>query len=175
MGQIISEGLEYIGRIDDDGYVFDKTGDRIAKISDSGYISQVGGGKVYGKFDRDGTIRDAMSNVVGRIQADGYVYIHSKRVCRAESRFLKSITPDAWDAGHIRTQSPPSSETSDSGKSGWPFGFGTTLKLIAGIALGIQLIIEMGDSLGFLGCVVAIPMAIAVVFVLCFIFKLFIH
>ena len=48
MGNILSEGLQYIGRIDDDGYVFDCSGNCVAKINDSGYIGKVGGGEIFG-------------------------------------------------------------------------------------------------------------------------------
>ena len=41
--------------------------------------------------------------MIGRIQADGYVYIHSKRVCRVSSDFIERITPLAWDAGKYST------------------------------------------------------------------------
>lgn len=178
MGQIISEGLEYIGRIDDDGYVFDQSGNCIATINNSGYIGKVGGGDIYGKIDEDGTIRDSSYSVIGRIQADGYVYIHSKRVCQVSSTFLEKITPKAWNAGQTSTYSgrkdtSSSYRTSHSGGFTWPFGFATTLKLLVGVILGIGAIIDIGGQLGFVGCLLAIPFMIAVVFIACFVIKLF--
>ena len=103
MGQIISEGLEWVGRISDAGFVFDKANNCVARINKDGYIGKVGGGAIYGKIDTDGTIRDASLSVVGRIQADGYVIIHSKRICKVESSFIESITPKAWNAGESST------------------------------------------------------------------------
>ena len=105
MGNVISEKLEYIGRIDDDGYVFDRSGNCMAKINNSGYIGKVGGGEIYGKIDEDGTIRNASGTVIGRIQADGYVYILSNRVCKVSSSFIERITPKAWNAGEASTYS----------------------------------------------------------------------
>ena len=178
MGQIISEGLEHIGRIDDDGYVFDRSGHCAAKITDSGYISEVGGGTVFGKIDEDGTIRDAALSVVGRVQADGYVYVHSNRVCKVSSKFIEKITPSAWNAGQSSTYSGRANSYNSYGESAssgfsWPFGFGTTLKLLVGIVLGIWCIIDVGGDLGFLGCLIAIPFCVAVVFIACFIIKIF--
>lgn len=172
MAQIISEGLEYIGQINDDGYVFDTSGHCIAKIDDSGYIQKTAGFGIYGSIDKDGTIRDSMSTAIGRIQADGYVYIHSKRVCKVSSTFIERITPNAWNAGQSssysgREKAKDSYKTSSSGGFNWPFGFGTTVKLIAGVALGISAIVSVGGDLGFLGCLLAIPFMIAIVFILC--------
>lgn len=176
MGQVISEGLKYIGRIDDDGYVFDKAGHCAAKINDAGYISEVGGGSIFGKIDEDGTIRDASLSVVGRIQADGYVYIHSERVCKVSSKFIENITPGAWNAGKPssysgRSSSSSSNKKTSSGGFSWPFSFGTTLKLIIGVVLGVMAIISIGSELGIVGCLIAIPFMIVVVFVVCFIIK----
>ena len=178
MGNVLSEGLQYIGRIDDDGYVFDRSGNCVAKINYSGYIGKVGGGEIYGKIDEDGTIRNASGSVVGRIQADGYVYIHSNRVCKVSSSFIERITPKAWNAGQTstysgRANSSSAYEVGSSGGFNWPFGFGTTLKLIIGVILGIWCIIEAGSDLGFIGCLLAIPFTIAFVFIVCFILKLF--
>lgn len=178
MGNVLSEGLQYIGRIDDDGYVFDRSGNRVAKINYSGYIGKVGGGEIYGKIDEDGTIRNASGSVVGRIQADGYVYIHSNRVCKVSSSFIERITPKAWNAGQTstysgRANSSSAYEVGSSSGFNWPFGFGTILKLIIGVILGIWCIIEAGSDLGFIGCLLAIPFMIAFVFIVCFILKLF--
>ena len=172
MAQIISEGLEHIGQINDDGYVFDTSGHCFARIDDSGYIQKAAGSGIYGSIDKDGTIRDSMSTAIGRIQADGYVYIHSKRVCKVSSPFIEKITPKAWNAGQPssyqgRQHSADSHESSSSGGFNWPFGFGTTLKLIAGVALGIGAIVSAGSELGFLGCLIAIPFMIVIVFILC--------
>ena len=178
MGNVLSESLQYIGRIDDDGYVFDRSGNCVAKINDSGYIGKVGGGETYGKIDDDGTIRNTSGNVVGRIQADGYVYIHSNRVCKVSSSFIERITPKAWNAGQTSTYSGRASsndsyEVGSSSGFSWPFGFGTTLKLIIGVILGVWSIISAGGYLGFVGCLLAIPFMIAVVFIFCFIISLF--
>ena len=177
MGQVVSEGLEIIGGIDKDGYVFDQSGSCFAKINEAGYIGQVAGGKIYGRIDKDGTIRDSSMNVVGNIQADGYVYIHSKRICRVDSDYIKRITPNAWNYGHAglypnRKETHYDTQNYSKGRR-WPFGFGTTLKLIAGTALGIYCIVMGAGSLGFLGCLIAIPVSIAIVFGACFVIKLF--
>jgi len=179
MGNIISEGLEHIGRIDDDGYVFDRSGDCVAKINDSGYIGNVGGGEIYGKIDDDGTIRNASGSVVGRVQADGYIYIHSNRICKVSSNFVERITPKAWNAGRSstysgRASSESSYNASSSGGFNWPFGVGTTIKLILGVVLGIVLMI-MGlssGSLSFGAAILAIPFSIAIVFIFCFVIKI---
>jgi len=169
MGNIISEGLEYIGRIDDNGYVYDSSGKRIAKIDDSGYIvKDTFNGGIYGKIDEDGTIRDASLSVVGRIEADGYVYIHSKRVCKVSSSFVERITPKAWNGGEVSSYSgrkkvptvdiePPSLDFLSS-----PF----FIKLIIGIILGIVL---MFNGMGF-EALIGGPF---VVFLLCFFAKIF--
>ena len=176
MSTVISEGLEYIGRIDDDGYIFDRSGNCMANINDSGYIIKVGGGHCYGKIDDDGTIRDASGSAVGRLQADGYVYIHSERICKVSSKFIERITPNAWNAGQPSSYSGRNSGNRPSLPSfDWPFGFGTTVKLIIGVILGIWCIIEEAGNLGFTGCLLAIPFCVAFVFLLCFIIKLFNH
>lgn len=179
MGNILSEGLQYIGRIDDDGYVFDRSGSCVAKIHDSGYIVKVGGGESYGKIDVDGAIRNSFGSVVGRIQADGYVYIHSNRVCKVSSSFIERITPKAWNAGQVSTYSGRANystvhEGGSSSAFSWPFRFGTTLKLIIGFVLGLWFIIDEGGSIGFVGCLLAIPLMIAIVFIVCGFIKLFI-
>ncbi|MBR2879833.1 MAG: hypothetical protein IKC02_04080, partial [Oscillospiraceae bacterium] len=129
MGQVISEGLEYIGRIDDSGYIFDKSGHCFAKIAEDGYITKVGGGSIYGKIDEDGTIRDSSLSVIGRIQADGYVYIHSTRVCRVSSAFIEKITPAAWNAGQPSSYSGRDSSSNSHNETSagfnWPLSFGT--------------------------------------------------
>lgn len=178
MGNVLGEGLQYIGKIDDNGYVFDRSNYCVAKINDSGYIGKIGGGEIYGKIDDDGTVRNASGSVVGRIQADGYVYINSERVCKVSSSFIEQITPKAWNAGQPSTYSGrvSSDKTNDESYSrgfSWPFSFGTTLKLIIGIVMGICCIISVGGELGFVGCLLAIPFMIAVVFIACFIIKLF--
>ena len=101
MGNITSEGLANIGRIDDNGYVFTTSNECIAKIDDNGYINKLYKYGYYGKIDEDGTIRNEALDVIGRIQADGYVYIHSKRVCHVSSEFMEKITPLAWNAGNV--------------------------------------------------------------------------
>lgn len=178
MGQVISEGLEHIGYINGKGYIFDTSGSCFARIEESGYISKLAGSGYYGKIDKDGTIRDSMSNVVGNIQANGYVYIHSRRICRIDSEYIRKITPDAWNYGHPDSYPNAKEESHHSAperqtERHWPFSFGTTLKLIAGTALGISAIIGVGSELGFLGCLMAIPLGIAVVFIFCFMIKIF--
>lgn len=178
MGNITNEGLENIGRIDENGYIFNTAGDCIASINDSGYINKVGGFGNLGKVDEDGTIRDSMSNVIGKIQADGYVVIHSKRVGHVNSDFIKKITPNAWIPGKVNTytggrEAAPKKERPEINFS-WPFGVGTTIKLIIGVILGIVLIV-MGASSGSLTfgvALLAIPVGIAVVFIFTFIIKM---
>ena len=167
-------------QIDDNGYIFDRANNCIAKIQESGYITKVAGGQCYGKIDPDGMIRNSMGTVIGRVQADGYVMIGSNRVCRVSSSFIERITPKAWNAGDYssfsgRNSAVPAEEhySSDSSGTHWPFGLGTTLKLLVGVIIAVMFIIEEGYKLG-LGCVLAIPLCIALVFVVCFIFKLFI-
>lgn len=180
MGNIISEGLQYIGSIDKYGYVYDQSGKRIAKVNDNGYIGKVGNGKVIGKIDEDGTIRDASLDVVGRVQADGYVYIHGKRVCQVTSAFIERITPKAWNAGEPSSyegrQNYDAENTYNEAPGGggfeWPFGVGTTLKLIVGVILGIGCIVTNASALGFGGCLIAVPVCVAMVFIGCFIIKL---
>lgn len=173
MAQIISEGLEYIGRIDGDGYVFDISGNCSAKIDSSGYIQQIGGGKVYGKIDDDGTIRDSSMHVVGRIQADGYVYIHSKRVCKVSSSFVEKITPKAWNAGEPSTYSGRSSSNSyRESTSSEPIDLGFLfspffIKLIIGVVLGV---VGMVNGWGGIEMLISGPI---VVFLLSFFVKLF--
>lgn len=173
MGQVVSEGLEYIGRIDDAGYIFDQSGSCIAKIDDAGYISKVGGYGTYGKIDADGTIRDSSSNVVGRIQADGYVYIHSKRVCKVSSAFVERITPKAWNVGQTSTYSGRAKkstyeERERSGSESLKF-LPFIIKLIIGIILGIAVMVTGGGGIGML---LAGPI---VVFLLSLIYKAFNH
>lgn len=175
MAQVISEGLQYIGRIDEKGYVFDSSGECVAKIDESGYIMKLAGYGYYGKIDRDGTVRDASLTVVGNIQADGYVYIHSKRICRVDSQYIRNITPDAWNYGHPDDYPNRVEQSYDTAGSGvewhWPFGFGTTVKLIVGVALGIGAIVTNAGALGFGGCLLAIPVCVATVFIVCLVIK----
>lgn len=155
MGQIISEGLEFIGSIDDSGYVFDKAGDAVAYVAESGYISDIGGCKIYGRISETGNILDSMSNVVGRIQANGDVVIHGERVCRVSSSFLESITPKAWNAGQPSSYSGRKtasvSEVDDLyDESPSFFESPFFIKLVIGIILGIILAITEGDVAMFL-------------------------
>ena len=173
MGNIISEGLEYIGRIDDNGYVYNKAWDRVAQITDKGYITEVGGGELYGKIDEDGTIRDASLAVVGRIQADGYVYIHSKRICRVSSVFIERITPEAWNAGdpssysgRKKTKKNRDVDVTDSLAFRF-FNSSFFIKLVIGIILGV---VAMVNGWGGAGMLIAGPV---IVFGLCFFAKIF--
>lgn len=175
MGKIISEGLQYIGSINDDGYIFDSLGNCFAKINESGYIGQVAGGEIYGKIDEDGTIRDASGSVVGRIQADGYVYIHSKRVCTVSSSFVERITPLAWNAGQPSSYSGRVEETKNSddydvdggGGAGRFFLSSFFIKLVIGLAIGIAAAVS-----GYGGFVSVIAGPI-LVFIVSFLFKIF--
>lgn len=157
MGNVISEGLEYIGRIDDDGYIFDRSGNCMAKIYDSGYILKVSGGDCYGKIDEDGSIRDGSGSVIGRIQADGYVYIHSKRICKVSSAFIEKITPKAWNAGQTSTYSGRGTTSrhsnSDYSYSGPPSFLSSPffIKLIIGIILGIVMMVNGAGASALLG------------------------
>lgn len=174
MGNVISEGLEYIGRIDDDGAICDAGGNRIAVIHDDGFIFSEGG-KHLGKIMSDGTICDSMSNKVGQILENGYVYIHSKRVCKVSSSFIERLTPDAYNYGESGTRKQHQAVKSraeynveqSSEESHFPFGFVT--KLVAGIALGI---FAMVQGWGGIEMIVAGPI---VVFLLCFFAKIFEH
>lgn len=162
MGNVISEGLEYIGRIDDHGFIFDQSGHCFAQILDSGYITEVAGGKIYGKIDTDGTIRDSSLEVIGRIQADGYVYIHSKRVCKVSSEFIDKITPDAWNpgkyssfSGRERRKKPDSSvvDSVDWGCLFSPFA----IKIYIGLILGIVMMVNgLGPSALLAGPVIVL-------------------
>ena len=171
MSYITNELSERIGRIDDNGYIFDNMGDCFAQITDSGYIIAVAGWDTYGKIDEDGTIRDASMDVIGRIQADGYVYIHSRRVGKVSSAFIEKITPYAWNAGQSSSYDgryTPVSDDSDDTDKMVDFLFSPfCLKLIAGVALGIYAMVE-GN--GGLEMIVAGPVC---VFFLTFLFKIF--
>lgn len=173
MGQIISEGLEYIGRIDDDGYVYDQAGKRFAWINDSGYIVGNNGSDILGKIDEDGTIRNASLSVIGRIQADGYVYIHSNRICKISSAFIERITPKAWNAGEYSSfqgrETERDNNYSEHGES-FAFRFFTSkffIKLVIGIILGI---IAMTSGWGGIGMLLAGPVF---VFLFSLIWKIF--
>ena len=172
MASVISEGLECIGRIDDDGFVFNTSGKNLAKIADSGYICQLGSGKILGKIERDGNIRNSSSDIVGRIQADGYVYIQGKRVCKVSSLFIEKITPGAWNAGEPssyagRTNTKTYNEPTYSGSGEADFGIVSFfIKLVLGIALGIYLMIKGGG----IGCLLIAP---AFVFLVPFLLKIF--
>lgn len=170
MGQIISERLAYIGRIDYDGYVFDTSDNLIAVIYKSGYISKPAGNSVLGKIERDGTIRDASMNVIGRIQADGYVYIHSQRVCKVSSAFMERITPAAWNAGQPSTYSGRTNTSTynhtDTESSSF-FSSTFFLKLVLGVIIGIVL---MANGVGGLEMLIGGPI---LVFMFSFFAKLF--
>ena len=146
MGYIVNEKLNRIGEIDNRGYVYDTMGDRFAQITDSGYITAVAGWDTYGKIDEDGTIRDASMNVIGRIQADGYIYIHSERVGTVSSDFIEKITPYAWNAGQSstyagRNSAPASKEYNTFDSCGFLFS-PFFIKIIIGIILGIIMMVE---------------------------------
>jgi len=163
MGHIINERLDYIGRIDDNGYIFDSMGNCFAQITDSGYITEVAGWNTYGKIEEDGTIKDASMNVIGRIQADGYVYIHSTRVCKVSSAFIEKITPGAWNAGQPSTYGGRSNTHTDdtyqiSDTHSFNFLFSPFfLNLVIGIILGV---IAIENNWGGIEMLVAAPICV---------------
>lgn len=171
MAQILSEGLEHIGNIADNGFVYDTLWNLMAEINENGYICKIASSDIYGKIDEDGTIRDSYLNAVGRIDASGYVYIHSKRICQVSSAFIEKITPKAWDATRPSTYSGRKKEESVEVENPVPkkrsFSFGFYVKTILGVALGIFMMVSEGES------IIMIPVGIAVVFILSFLFKLF--
>ncbi|MBP3940608.1 MAG: hypothetical protein J6D00_03865 [Christensenellaceae bacterium] len=175
MANIISEGYDVIGRIDDNGFIFDNMGNMIAEIQETGLITQPADGEIYGMIHSDGTICDeSFNDVIGRIQANGEVIIHSHRVCRVSSAFIEKITPDAWNADEIESYSGRQvsddtyeDDASDYGGSGRFFSFGTIVKLVIGVILGIYLMIQF--ELG----IVAIPVGVLLVFAFSFFVKLF--
>lgn len=176
MGQVFSEGLEFIGRIDNSGYVFDKSDNCIAVIGEFGYITNPMG-KRLGKIDKDGTIRNSAFEVIGDLQADGYVYIGSHRVCRIESDYLKKVSPDAKNYGHP-TEYPnrpkPQPVNDDSSEFHWPISFGATVKIFVGFVLWIWFAFDVGfATLGFLETFVTLPMMIMLVFFVCGMIKFF--
>ena len=179
MGYIVNDFSNRIGYINASGQIFDTSGHHIASINDSGYIIQPGGYNCYGKICEDGTITDTMYNAIGNIQANGYVYIGSRRVGCVDSEFIKEITPKAWNYGHPGEypNAPSKSYTYPQKTShhSWPFGPSTTFKLILGVVLGIAAIVTAGGDLGLSGCLLAIPTMIVIVFMFPILFKLFIH
>lgn len=178
MGNIISEGSEYIGHIDNNGYVYDKRGARIAVIYDNGSIVSEGGERL-GIIMPNGTICDSMSNRIGQILENGYVYIHSKRVCQVSSSFIERLTPDAYNYGEPGTRKThqeakakaAASYAEPSEKSLFSFGF--YVKLAVGIAISIGVISDSWDSLGLLGSLLTLIICPSLVFVFCFIAKIF--
>ncbi|MBQ3227728.1 MAG: hypothetical protein IJB43_03985 [Clostridia bacterium] len=177
MGNVISEGLEYIGKIDDDGYVYNGSGIIFAKIDKDGYINKIGEYEYFGKIDEDGTIRDASLDVVGNIQADGYVYIHSKRICKVDSEYIRTITPDAWNYGHAGEYPNRKSETADASYSeksfNWPFGVGTTIKLAIAAILWIAFIVTTIGEVPFISYLIALPVLVILVFLVPIIISIF--
>lgn len=169
MNYITNELSERIGRIDDDGYVFDNKGDCFAQITDSGYITAVAGWDTYGKIDEDGTIRDASMDVIGRIQADGYVYIHSRRVGKISSSFVERITPYAWNAGQTSSYNGRNNTHNETSydDSNIDFFFSPFfIKLVIGVILGIIMAVN-GHGLD---SIIAGPI---VVFLMSFFIKIF--
>lgn len=169
MGQMYNELLENVGSISEEGLIFDTSHHCIAKITDTGYISSLGTFNSYGKIDEDGTIRNSAGSVIGRIQADGYVYIHSNRVGKISSSFVEKITPKAWNAGHPSTfagrDTSPSPSRTDSTDSTF-FTSKHFIFLIIGIALGI---FGIAQGWGFFS-LLAGPI---LVYLLYFIYKIF--
>ncbi len=180
MGRIVTEGFKDVGGITDDGYIYNQSGNYIAKITNSGYITKIGGGETYGKIDEDGTIRDASGQSIGNIQADGYVYIHSKRVGKVDSKFIEEITPNAIiygkpyggrkDSVQNQKESQETAPTSYEENSGSGRSCLTSLlvKVIIGIAIAIAFMIS--NSTFSFGMLIVCPL---VVIVASFIIKLF--
>ncbi|MBR3059841.1 MAG: hypothetical protein IKG89_04435 [Oscillospiraceae bacterium] len=74
MGYMYSEGLQRLGRIDDDGYVYDEGLHRIGRIDfDSGYIYAENLSRI-GRIDKSGYIYDEGLRRRGHIDENGYVY-----------------------------------------------------------------------------------------------------
>ena len=169
MSYITNALSERIGRIDDNGYVFDNMGDCFAQVTDSGYITAVAGWDTYGKIDEDGTIRNASMDVIGRIQADGYVYIHSRRVGKVSSAFVERITPYAWNAGQTSSyngRNKMHNETSYDDSNIDFFFSPFFIKLVIGVILGIIMAVN-GHGLD---SIIAGPI---VVFLMSFFIKIF--
>lgn len=177
MGNVISEGFEYLGRIDDDGYMYNSSGESAGRIDESGYIYKPGYSGYYGKIDEDGTIRDSSLDVVGRIQADGCVYIHSKYICKVDSDFVKKITPDAWNAGHIgqypNRSNEPANVSNTETNFNWPFSAGTTIKLVLAAVLWIAFIVTTIGEVPFVTYLIALPVLVILVFLVPFIISIF--
>lgn len=167
MGYITNELFDQIGRIDDNGYIFDSMGNCVAHILDSGYITAVAGGDTYGKIDEDGTIRDTAMDVIGRVQADGYVYIHSRRVGKVSSKFVERITPFAWNAGQASTYKGRNTHSEDDSNFGNFLFSPFFIKIILGIILGIVLMV---NGAGGMEMLIAGPLFI---FLMSFFIKIF--
>lgn len=93
-------------------------------------------------------------DVIGRIQADGYIYIHSERVGTVSSEFIERITPYAWNAAQPSTYTGRKNvyqddhyDTSDSYNLLFSPFF---IKIVIGIILGIAMMIEGAGGLELL-------------------------
>ena len=94
-----NEPLDRIGRIDEDGTVYDASGKSMAKIHNSGFIyklSDDGSAIILGRIDKDGTIRNPGGDVIGRIDANGYISINSRIVGRS-ANFQNTQPPKGGD------------------------------------------------------------------------------
>lgn len=171
MSYITNELSEKIGRIDDNGYIYDNMDHCFAQITDSGHIIAVAGWDTYGKIDDDGTIRDSSMDVIGRIEADGYVYIHSRRVGKVSSTFIERITPYAWNAGQASSYKGRNNvhkENNYDDSTTIDFLFSPFfIKIIIGIILGI---VMMVNGAGGFEMIISAPLFI---FLMSFIIKIF--
>ena len=92
MGYMYSEGLQRLGRIDDDGYVYDEGLHRIGKIDfDSGYIYAENLSRI-GRIDKSGYIYDEGLRRHGHIDENGYVYDEGlRRIGRIDEDCVRKI------------------------------------------------------------------------------------
>ena len=120
-----NETLDRIGRIDEDGTVYDTSGNSMAKIHDSGYIFKLSGdgsASIFGRIDKDGTIRNPGGDVVGRIDANGYIYIQSRIVGRS-ANFRNTQPPkggDKTEQSTVSNRERPSGNSSGSESFSFP-------------------------------------------------------
>ena len=92
MGYMYSEGLQRLGRIDDDGYVYDEGLHRVGRIDfDSGYIYAENLSRI-GRIDKSGYIYDEGLRRHGHIDESGYVYDEGlRRIGRIDEDCVRKI------------------------------------------------------------------------------------
>jgi hypothetical protein len=92
MGYVCSEGLQRLGRIDDNGYVYDEGLRRIGRIDfDSGYIYAENLSRI-GRIDKSGDIYDEGLRRHGHIDENGYVYDEGlRRIGRIDEDCVRKI------------------------------------------------------------------------------------